>query len=154
VTCTAVCNTPSTPRPVVLCNTPSTPGPAVLTPGSPLGPYIPTDQHESFVCTLSSLMRTRENFSDGHPSQDCFRPSMLNLDVFSRQASEKEDAPYWYEYYINPIEPWARISHNPPGQDITIHPLRRSTSSSVNPKPGTSPLGHICMSSVVICHAM
>jgi hypothetical protein len=46
------------------------PGPAVLTPASSLASYIvPTDQHESFVHTLSSLMRTRENFSVGHPSQ-------------------------------------------------------------------------------------
>jgi hypothetical protein len=51
-----------TPRPI--------PGPAVLTPGSSLGSYIvPTDQHESFVRTLSSLMRTRENFPVSHPSQ-------------------------------------------------------------------------------------
>jgi hypothetical protein len=51
-----------TPRPI--------PGPAVLTPGSFLGSYIvPTDQHGSFVRTLSSLMRTRENFPVGHPSQ-------------------------------------------------------------------------------------
>jgi hypothetical protein len=40
------------------------------------------------------------------------------------------------------------------GQDITIHPLRRPMSSSVNPKPETSPLGHVCMPSVVICHVM
>jgi hypothetical protein len=50
-----------TPRPI--------PGPMVLTPGSSLGSYIaPTDQHKSFVRTLSSLMRTQENFSVGHPS--------------------------------------------------------------------------------------
>jgi hypothetical protein len=40
-----------TPRPI--------PGPAVLTPGSSLGSHIvPTDQHASFACTLSSLMHT------------------------------------------------------------------------------------------------
>jgi hypothetical protein len=51
-----------TPRPI--------PRPAVLTPGSSLGSYIvPTDQHQSFVRTLSSLMCTRENFPVGHPSQ-------------------------------------------------------------------------------------
>jgi hypothetical protein len=44
--------------------------------------------------------------------------------------------------------------HYPRGQDITIHPLRRPRSSSVNPNPGTSPLSHACVSSVVICHAM
>jgi hypothetical protein len=49
------------PRPI--------PGPAVLTPCSSLGSYIvPTDQHGSFVRTLSSLMRTRENFRVCHPS--------------------------------------------------------------------------------------
>jgi hypothetical protein len=42
----------------------------VLTPGSSLGSYIvPTDQHGPFVRTLSSLMRTRENFPVGHSSQ-------------------------------------------------------------------------------------
>jgi hypothetical protein len=51
-----------TPHPIL--------GPAILTPSSSLGSYIvPTDQHESFVRTLSSLMRTRENFPVGHPSQ-------------------------------------------------------------------------------------
>jgi hypothetical protein len=44
--------------------------------------------------------------------------------------------------------------HHPRGQDITIAPLRRPTSSSVNPNPETSPLSHVCVSSVVICHAM
>jgi hypothetical protein len=37
--------------------------------------------------------------------------------------------------------------HNPPL-------IRRLTSSSVNPKLGTFPPGHVCVSSVVICHAM
>jgi hypothetical protein len=51
------------------CNTRPIPGPAVLTPGSSLGSYVvPTDQHESFARTLSSLMRTLENFRVGHPS--------------------------------------------------------------------------------------
>jgi hypothetical protein len=46
------------------------PRPAILTPVSSLGSYIvPTDQHESFVRALSSLMRTRENSLVGHPSQ-------------------------------------------------------------------------------------
>jgi hypothetical protein len=54
------------------------PGPAVLTPSSSLGSYIvPTDQHGSFVHTLSSLMRTRENFPVGHPSQ--IAPSQARL---------------------------------------------------------------------------
>jgi hypothetical protein len=53
-----------TPRPI--------PGPTVLTPGSSLGSYIiPTYQHKSFVRTLSSLMRTREN------SQSVTHPKLL-----------------------------------------------------------------------------
>jgi hypothetical protein len=59
-----------TPRPI--------PGPTILTPDSSLGSYIiPTDQHGSFVSTLSSLMRTRKNFSVGHPSQ--IAPSQARL---------------------------------------------------------------------------
>jgi hypothetical protein len=60
------------------CNTPSTPGPFVLTPGNSLGSYVvPTDQYKSFMCTLSSLMRTQENFPVGHPSQ--IAPSQARL---------------------------------------------------------------------------
>jgi hypothetical protein len=59
-----------TPRPI--------PGPTVLTPDSSLGSYIvPTDQHESFVHTLSSLMHTREKILVGHPSQ--IAPSQARL---------------------------------------------------------------------------
>jgi hypothetical protein len=94
-----------------ICKTPATHGPVVLTPNSPLGSYIiPTDQYNYFVHTLSLLMRTREDFPVGQSSQDCFGASTLNLEVLLRLASEKEDAPCWYEYYINPIKPWTRIS--------------------------------------------
>jgi hypothetical protein len=137
------------------CNTPSTPGPEVLTPGNPLESYIiSTDQHESFVCTLSSLMHTCEDFPVDNASQDCYGPSMLNLEVLSRQASEKEDAPYWYGYFIIYIKPWARISPSTSARipQSTLH--RRPTTSAVNPKLGTSLLDHVCMSSVVMCHAM
>jgi hypothetical protein len=52
--------------------------PTVPTYGSSLGSYIvPTDQHGSFVRTLSSLMHTRENFPVGHPSQ--IAPSQAHL---------------------------------------------------------------------------
>jgi hypothetical protein len=106
---------------------PDTLGSAVLTPVSSLGSYIiPTDQQESFMCILSSLMRTREDFPDGHTSQDFSRPSMLNLEVLSRQNSEKEDVPYWYEYSINSIKPWARISQSFP---LEYRCPRRSTQS-------------------------
>jgi hypothetical protein len=124
-----------TPRPI--------PGLAVLTPGSSLGSYIvPTDQPGSFVCTMSSLMHTRENFPGRSPIPNCSKPSTLNLEVLSRQASKKEDAPCWYGYSINSIKPWAKIS---PFQGPRYHnpPLKRPTSSSVNPNPGTSPLSHV-----------
>jgi hypothetical protein len=59
-------------------------------------------------CTLLvwSLGGTPRPLPVGHPSQNCSSPSTLNLEVLSRQASEKEDAPCWYEAL---------------GQDITIH---------------------------------
>jgi hypothetical protein len=72
---------------------------------------------------------------------------MLNLEV--RQASEKEDTPCWYEYSINSIKLGPGYQHLLV-QHITIHPLRRSTFSSVIPKLGTYPVGHVYMSSVVI----
>jgi hypothetical protein len=59
-----------TPRPI--------PGPAILTPGSSLGSYIvPTDQHKSFVRTLSSHMRIKQNFPADHSSQ--IAPSQARL---------------------------------------------------------------------------
>jgi hypothetical protein len=71
-----------TPRPI--------PGPTVLTPGSSLGSYIvPTDQHESFVRTLSSLMRTRENFPVGHPSQIAPSQAHLTWRFFRDRLSKK-----------------------------------------------------------------
>jgi hypothetical protein len=54
------------------------PGPTVFTPSSSLESYIvPTDQHESFVRHLSSLMRTRENLPVGHLSH--IAPSQARL---------------------------------------------------------------------------
>jgi hypothetical protein len=95
------------------------PGAAVLTPDSSLRSYIILiDQYESFVRTLSSLMCTRENFPVGHPSQIAPRQARLTWRFFRDRLPKKEDAPYWYEYSINSIKPWARISH-PRGQDIT-----------------------------------
>jgi hypothetical protein len=53
-------------------------GQTILTPDSSLGSYIiPTEQHMSFVHTLSSLMRIREKFPVGHASQ--IAPSQAHL---------------------------------------------------------------------------
>jgi hypothetical protein len=73
------------------CNTPSILGPAVLTPGSSLGSYIVSiDKHGSFVCTLSSLMRTRENFSVGHPSQIASSQAHLTWRFFRDRLPKKK----------------------------------------------------------------
>jgi hypothetical protein len=56
-----------------------------------LGSYIvPTYQHESFVRTLSSLMRTRENFSVGHPSQIAPSHARLTWRFFRDRLSKKK----------------------------------------------------------------
>jgi hypothetical protein len=136
------------------CNTPSTSRPAVLTPGSSLGSYIvPTDQHEPFVRILSSLMRTQENFLVGHSSQIAPSQACLTWRFLQDRLPKKK------MHLVDMDTLLILLSlgpgyHHPRGQDITIHPLRRPTSSSVNPNPGTFPLGHVCMSSVVICRAM
>jgi hypothetical protein len=71
-------------------NTPSTLGPTILTPGSSLGSYIvSTDQHDSFMCTLSSLTCTRENFSVGHPSQITSSQARLTWRFFRDSLSKK-----------------------------------------------------------------
>jgi hypothetical protein len=60
-----------------------TAGPTVLTLGSSLGLYIvPTDQHKSFLRTLSSLVRTQENFSVGHSSQIAQSQARLTYTFF------------------------------------------------------------------------
>jgi hypothetical protein len=135
-----------TPRPI--------PGPAVLTPGSSLGSYIvPTDQHVSFVHTLSSLMRTQENVTVGHPSQISPSQARLTWRFFRDRLPKKK------MNLVGMITLLILLSlgpgyHHHRGQDITIHPLRRPRSSSVNSNLGTSPLSYVCVSSVIICHAM
>jgi hypothetical protein len=126
----------------------------VLTPVNSLGSYIvPTDQHGSFVRTLSSLMRTRENFPIGHLFQIAPSQAHLTWRFFRDRLPKKK------MHLVGMITLLILLSlgpgyHHHRGQDITIHPLRRPTSSSVNPNPETSPLSHVYVSSVVICHAM
>jgi hypothetical protein len=55
---------------------------------------------------------------DRSPIPNCSKPSTLNLEVLSRYASEKEDAPCWYGYSINSIKPRARKS---PSQGSGYH---------------------------------
>jgi hypothetical protein len=102
-----------TPRPILV--------PAVLSPGSSLGSYIvPIDKHESFVCTLSSLMRTRENFSVSHQSQ--IAPSQVRLTrrFFRDRLPEKKIhlVDMSTLLILLSLEPGY---HHPRGQDNTIH---------------------------------
>jgi hypothetical protein len=72
-----------TPRPI--------PGPTILTPGSSQGSYIvPIDQHGSFVRTLSSLMRVRENFLVDHPSQIAPSQAHLTWSFFQDRLPKKK----------------------------------------------------------------
>jgi hypothetical protein len=101
-----------TPRPI--------PRLAVLTPDSSLGSYIvPTDQHESFVRTLSSLMRTRQNFPIGHPSQIAPSQSRLTWRFFRDMLSKKK----MHLVGMNTLLILLSLGpehHHPRGHDITI----------------------------------
>jgi hypothetical protein len=98
------------------------PGSVVLTPGGSLGSYIvPIDQHEFFVRTLSSLMRTRENFLVGHPSQIVPRQTHLAWRFFRHKLSKKKMHLVGMDtlFILLSLGPGF---HHPRGQDITIHP--------------------------------
>jgi hypothetical protein len=103
--------------------------------------------------TLSSLMCTRENFPVGHPSQIAPSQARLTWRFFRDMLSKKK------MHLVDMITLLILLSLRPgchiPGAKISqTTPLRRPTSSSINPNLGTSPLSHVCVSSVVICHAM
>jgi hypothetical protein len=103
-----------TPRPIH--------GPTVLTPGSSLGSYIvPTDQHRSFVRTLSSLMRTRENFPVGHPSQIALSQARLTWRFFRDRLPKKKMHLVGMDTLLILLSLGLR-NHHPRGQDIIIHP--------------------------------
>jgi hypothetical protein len=102
------------PRPI--------PGPMVLTPGSSLASYIvPIDQHESFVRTLSSLMRTRENFPVGHPSQIAPSQARLTWRLFRDRLPKKKMHLVGMDTLLILLS-LGPGKHHPRGQDITIHP--------------------------------
>jgi hypothetical protein len=100
-----------TPRPIH--------GPVVLTPSSSLGSNIvPTDQHGSFVCTLSSLMCTRESFPVGHPSQ--IAPSQARLAWrFLRDRLSKKKMHLVDMSALLILLSLGLGYHHPRGQDIT-----------------------------------
>jgi hypothetical protein len=103
---------PVTPRPIL--------GPVVLTPGSSLGSYIvPTDQHRSFVHTLSSLMRTRENFPIGHPSQIAPSQARLTWRFFRDRLLKKKMHLVGMDTLLILLSLGPGL-HHPRGQDITM----------------------------------
>jgi hypothetical protein len=115
------------------------PGPVVLTPGSSLGLYIvPHRQHESFVRTLSSLMRTRENFSVGHPSQIALSQARLTWRFFRDRLPKKKMHLVGMDTLLILLS-LGPGHHHPRGQDIisteetrqgsTTRPFQSSTSS-------------------------
>jgi hypothetical protein len=95
------------------------PGPAVLTPDSSLGSYIvPTDQHEYFVHTLSSLMRTLENFPVGHPSQIAPSQARLTWRFFQGSLPKKKMHLVCMDTLLILLSLGPGY-HHPRGQDIT-----------------------------------
>jgi hypothetical protein len=94
------------------------------------------------VRTLSSLMRTRENFLVSHPSQISPSQARLTWRFFRDRLPKKKMHLIGMDTLLILLS-LGPGNHHPRGQDITIHPLRRPTSSSVNPNPGTSPLSHV-----------
>jgi hypothetical protein len=101
-----------TPRPI--------PGLMVLTSGSSLGSYIvPTDQQESFVRTLSSLMHTRENFLGGHPSQIAPSPACLTWRSFRDRLPKKKMHLVSMDTLLNLLSLGLGYHHHK-GQDITL----------------------------------
>jgi hypothetical protein len=106
-----------TPRPIR--------GPTVLTPGSSLSSYIvPIDQHESFVRTLSSLMRTRENFPVGHPSQIAPSQARLTSRLFRDRLPKKKMHLVGMDTLLILLSLGPR-NHHPRGHAITIMISRR-----------------------------
>jgi hypothetical protein len=122
-----------------MCNSPSTTGPAVLTPGSSLVPYIVhTDQHESFVCTLSSLVLTREIFPVSHPSQ--IAPSQAHLIwMLFRDRLPKNKIYVVGMDIILILLSLGPGYHHPRGQDITIWAGPILGSGHLGRGPGHSP---------------
>jgi hypothetical protein len=86
------------------------PGPTVLTHGSSLRIIYCSHRPTRVFCTHFVLTHAhpRKLPSRSH-ILNCSKPSTLNLEVLSRQVSEKKDAPCWYEYSIISIKHWVRI---------------------------------------------
>ena len=121
---------------IPLCNIPPSRGRARLHLAVYLGYRLPSQTNTSLFCTLCPYScAPRKNFLVGHPSSNFSGPSMLNLGVLWRPASGKKLQLVDMSILSILLSSWAGVSHT--------HPLKRPTSSSVNPKPGTSSLGYV-----------
>jgi hypothetical protein len=103
-------------------------------PGSSLGPqeypHRPTHVFPAhFVLTHAHTGRTSRSVT--HRS----KPSTLNIGVFSDGLPEKKLQLVGMSILINPIKPWAGMSHTPPLEDRRP---RRSTPSQERPLLATS----------------
>jgi hypothetical protein len=109
-------------------------------PGSSLGSYIiPTDQHESFVHTLSSLMHTREKFPVGHPSQIAPSQARLTWRFFRDRLPKKK----MHLIGMNTLLILLSIgpgNHHPRGQDITTINSPSGSGNSSAPRARPTPL--------------
>jgi hypothetical protein len=120
------------PRPI--------PGSMVLTPGSSLGSYIvPTDQLRSFCAHFVLTHAHPRKLLDRSPIQIAPSQARLTWRFFRDRLPKKKTHLVGMDtlLILLSIGPG---NHHPRGQVITIHPLRRPTSSSVNPNLGTWPL--------------
>jgi hypothetical protein len=100
-----------------------------------------TNQHKSFLHTLSSLVRTRDRAHPGRTSRSVTHPQIspgqarLTSEFLGDRLPEKKLQLVDMSILSILLSPWAGVSHP--------HPHKRPTSSSVNPKPRTSSLGHV-----------
>jgi hypothetical protein len=116
-----------------------------------LGDSLSSQNHTSLFCTLCPhSCAPRKDFPVGHPFWNCSRPSMLNLRVLWKWTSEKKLQLIGMRILLILLSSGLGWYILTPLRDRR-HPLKRPTSSSVNPKSGTSPLGHVCVSSANVC---
>ena len=135
---------------LMMCNILPPRGRAPLYMVAYLGHRLPSQTNTSLFCILCPHSCAPGNhFPAGHPSPNCSGLNTLNLGVLWRLASGKEVATCWYEYPINPIKPWAGVSHLPPRHEgqllsglIVDRILPRYTGQPHAPHPRRARLPH------------
>ncbi len=128
---------------VLVCNVPPLPDRARLHLAAFIGHRLPSQTNTSLFCTFCPhSCAIGKNFPIGHPSLNCSKLSTLNLRVLSRLASGKEVATYMSILLIL-LSP--RLGCH------TLTPLREIDAPVDQPRPGTSPLGHVHVSNASAC---